>query len=70
MQRGRAAVRSGRRYRCFTHVFTAQFLYNEPKVAVDKERDRGAAFLGRDTEALHAGSGCPLRHGIRVLCCW
>ncbi|EYC16260.1 hypothetical protein Y032_0034g2889 [Ancylostoma ceylanicum] len=30
-------------------------------MAVDKERDRGAAVLGRDTGALHAGSGVSAR---------
>ncbi|EYB85103.1 hypothetical protein Y032_0304g1915 [Ancylostoma ceylanicum] len=29
-------------------------------MAVDKGRNRGAAFLGRDTGALQAGSGCLL----------
>ncbi|EYB95265.1 hypothetical protein Y032_0162g3436 [Ancylostoma ceylanicum] len=27
-------------------------------MAVDKGQDRGAGFLGRETGALHAGSGC------------
>ncbi|EYC05715.1 hypothetical protein Y032_0080g1328 [Ancylostoma ceylanicum] len=37
-----------------------KLLYNELQTALDKGRDRGAVFFGRDTEALHAGSGCLL----------
>ncbi|EYC35490.1 hypothetical protein Y032_1042g3475 [Ancylostoma ceylanicum] len=43
--------------------------YSELQIAVDKGRDRGAAFLGRSTGALHAGSGRLLWRGTRVLCC-
>ncbi|EYC28001.1 hypothetical protein Y032_0008g282 [Ancylostoma ceylanicum] len=35
-------------------------LYSEIQTAVDKRCDRGAAFLGRDTRALHVDSGCLL----------
>ncbi|EYC00145.1 hypothetical protein Y032_0117g635 [Ancylostoma ceylanicum] len=33
---------------------------SELQTTVDKRRDRGEAFLGRDTGALHARSGCLL----------
>ncbi|EYC21805.1 hypothetical protein Y032_0018g3541 [Ancylostoma ceylanicum] len=45
------------------------YTYNELQTVVDKGRDRGAAFLGRDARALHAGSGCLLQRGNPVLCC-
>ncbi|EYC16602.1 hypothetical protein Y032_0033g2744 [Ancylostoma ceylanicum] len=38
-------------------------------MAVDERQYRGAAFLGRDRGALHAGSGCLLQRGTRILCC-
>ncbi|EYC19786.1 hypothetical protein Y032_0023g717 [Ancylostoma ceylanicum] len=34
--------------------------YSELRTAAEKGRDSGEAFLGTDTEALHAGSGCLL----------
>ncbi|EYB99526.1 hypothetical protein Y032_0122g1098 [Ancylostoma ceylanicum] len=37
--------------------YTKELDYSELQTAVDKVWDRGAAFLGRETGALHAGSG-------------
>ncbi|EYB91111.1 hypothetical protein Y032_0210g2137 [Ancylostoma ceylanicum] len=34
--------------------------YIKLQTAIDKRRDRGAAFLGTETGALHASSGCLL----------
>ncbi|EYB92898.1 hypothetical protein Y032_0189g1221 [Ancylostoma ceylanicum] len=36
-------------------------MYSELQTAVDKVRDRGAALLGTDTEALHPGPGVSAR---------
>ncbi|EYC28375.1 hypothetical protein Y032_0007g3190 [Ancylostoma ceylanicum] len=41
------------------HVLLLSATYGELQTAVDKVWDRGAAFLGRDTGALHAGCGVP-----------
>ncbi|EYB87263.1 hypothetical protein Y032_0266g721 [Ancylostoma ceylanicum] len=45
-------------------------MYSELQTSIDKGRDRGAALLCRDTGALHPGSGCLLRRGTQVPCCW
>ncbi|EYC27841.1 hypothetical protein Y032_0008g211 [Ancylostoma ceylanicum] len=42
------------------HAVFYSFIYNELQTVVDKVRDRGAMFPGRDAGALHAGSGCLL----------
>ncbi|EYB91910.1 hypothetical protein Y032_0200g1682 [Ancylostoma ceylanicum] len=42
---------------------------SELQTAVDKWRDRSAAFLDRDARALYAGSGFLLRRGTRVPYC-
>ncbi|EYC28843.1 hypothetical protein Y032_0007g3455 [Ancylostoma ceylanicum] len=44
--------------------------YSELPTAVDKGRDSDSAFLGRDTGARHAGSGCllpPAAENLSVL---
>ncbi|EYC44381.1 hypothetical protein Y032_0463g1914 [Ancylostoma ceylanicum] len=53
-------LHAAKRRRVPVHCTEAELLPPSCETAADKERDRGAAFLGRDTEALHTRSGCLL----------
>ncbi|EYB95881.1 hypothetical protein Y032_0155g3068 [Ancylostoma ceylanicum] len=45
-------------FKCVNHGLAKLCIYSELQTAVGKGRDRGAAFLGRDTGDLHARSRC------------